>query len=203
MSTQERKQSVDFSRKCRDRVNLFFKELKSILAHFPRYQQCREWSRFDILERGIEALELSRGVINGETYCQRNEIDKTNLTNKQLCQLYRIRLNTGFDALRNELDQCKIDLAKFRLFSRAGLLEAACHVLRPTSTSKKRQRSTDDDHYTPVKKIQLNDSGYDSPNVSLSPAIRFQYAYAISRLQAQIYSQQQSTKTEQTYWRPW
>ena len=201
MSTQERK-SVDFSRKCRDRVNFFFKELKSILADFPRYQECREWSRFDILERAIEALELRRGVINGETYCQRNEIDKTNLTNKQLCQLYRTRLNTGFDALRNELDQCTTDLTKFRLFSRAGLLQAACHVLRPMSP-RKRQRSTDDDESTPVKKIQLNDSGYDSPNTSFSPALRFQYAYAISRLQAHIYSQQQSTKTEQTYWRPW
>lgn len=212
MSTNEHK-SVDFSRKCRDRVNFFFGELKSTLCSFPRYSNCHEWSRFDILERATEALELRRGVVNGKR--DQAPVDKSNLSNKELCQLYRTRLNTGFYTLRNELDKCEnVNLAKFRLFSRAGLLEATCYLLKPITPRKRRreqcdENDDDDATVTPVKKVQLNDSGYCSPQQkqNTSPALRFHYAYAIGRLQAQIYAQQQRrftvATTEPTYWRPW
>ena len=213
MSTIEHK-PVDFSRKCRDKVNFFFGELKSTLCSFPRYSNFQNWSRFETLERATEAIELRRGVVNAQR--DQMPIDKSNLSNKQLCQLYRARLNAAFDALRNELDKCTdVNLAKFRLFSRAGLLEAACHLLKPITPRKRRREQHDDDEatVTPVKKVQLNDSGYSSPQQQQSPALRFQYAYAIGRLQAQIYARQQcqqkftatrtTTTTEPTYWRPW
>ena len=187
--------STDFSRKCRDKVNISFKKLKIILSSFPRYSQCQEWSRFDILERAVEALELKRGISN--SYTRRNNIDRTNLSNKELCQLYRTRLNNAFDALKCELDLLGEDLSGFRLFSRNGILQAACAILQGDQVKVATKRKREDSEESP-NKIRLNDSGYQSP--SISPTLSLQYAYLISYLKMQEGLKQQ----EQTqFWRPW
>ena len=203
----ESKKTIDFSRKCRDRVNFFFKQLKSLLQKFPRYQNCQEWSRFDILERSVEALEFRRGLVSDESYRSKNQVDRTDLTNKELCQLYRTRLNSGFDALRTELQLAKdFDKTKFRLFSRAGILEATCSILTPLCAEispKSRKRCRDEPETSPSK-IQLNDSGYESPksNDIILPSLRFQYAY-MQYIQAHASQLLKTKQPESTYWRPW
>ena len=189
--------STDFSRKCRDKVNVSFKKLKIILSSFPRYRQCQEWSRFDILERAIESFELKRGLALSNSYTRRNRVDRTNLSNKELCQLYRTRLNNAFDALKNELDLLEDDLSGYRLFSRNGILQAACAMLHDQVKIATKRKRDDSEEESP-KKIRLNDSGYQSP--SLSPTLSLQYAYLISYLKAQESLKHQ----EQTqFWRPW
>ena len=65
---------------------------------------------------------------NGSIHQEIQDFNRKDLNNKELCQLYRTRLNLGFEKLRNILEQ-KQELRQFRLFSRAGLLEAAVHFL--------------------------------------------------------------------------
>ena len=201
----ENQKTIDFSRKCRDRVNFFFKQLRTTLQTFPRYQSCTEWSRFDILERSVEALEFRRGLVSEQSYRSKIHVDRTEMTNKELCQLYRTRLNSGFDALRSELEVAEnFDKTKFRLFSRAGILEATCSILTPLSSKlnpKSRKRCRESDKISPSK-IQLNDSGYESPKSEVSPSLRFQYAY-MQYIQAHASQLLKTKQPESTYWRPW
>ena len=189
------KKNVDFSRKCRDRVNFFFQKLKITLQTVSIYQStCLNWNRFEILERALQQIQVLDGSMikkNGST--DPNDFNRKDLNNKELCQLYRTRLNLGFEKLRNILEQ-KQELRQFRLFSRAGLLEAAVHYLETklpcngTALPKpnlKRERIDEDDQVISPKKIpkpyftnqfpliqypNLNNStGFESPDSQLSP----------------------------------
>jgi len=124
--------NVDFSRKCRDRVNFFFQKLKITLKKIPIYQSTSlNWNRFEILERALQQIQILDGSklkTNGSIHQEIQDFNRKDLNNKELCQLYRTRLNLGFEKLRNILEQ-KQELRQFRLFSRAGLLEAAVHYL--------------------------------------------------------------------------
>lgn len=196
MSTPTTNQkNVDFSRKCRDRVNFFFQKLKITLQKVSIYQStCLNWNRFEILERALQQIQVLDGSMikkNGST--DPNDFNRKDLNNKELCQLYRTRLNLGFEKLRNILEQ-KQELRQFRLFSRAGLLEAAVHYLETklpcngTALPKpnlKRERIDEDDLVISPNKIpkpyftnqfpliqypNLNNStGFESPDSQLSP----------------------------------
>ena len=196
MSTPTTNQkNVDFSRKCRDRVNFFFQKLKITLQKVSIYQStCLNWNRFEILERALQQIQVLDGSMikkNGST--DPNDFNRKDLNNKELCQLYRTRLNLGFEKLRNILEQ-KQELRQFRLFSRAGLLEAAGHYLETklpcngTALPKpnlKRERIDEDDLVISPNKIpkpyftnqfpliqypNLNNStGFESPDSQLSP----------------------------------
>ena len=194
MSTPNKSQkNIDFSRKCRDRVNFFFQKLKISLKKIPEYQSTHlNWNRFEILERALQQIQIIDG--KAETQFENTSLNISNrkdLNNKELCQLYRTRLNLGFDKLRNILEQ-KPELAQFRLFSRAGLLEATVHYLE---TKKrfcndelpkpylKRERNDDADEMISPNKVPkqcfnfsvrsntgLNTStGFESPDSGLSP----------------------------------
>ena len=221
MSTPNKNQkNVNFSRKCRDRVNFFFQKLKISLKKIPTYQSKNlNWNRFEILERALQQIQVIDGIFKNSE----NELatssnfssERKDLNNKELCQLYRTRLNLGFDKLRNILEQ-KPELAQYRLFSRAGLLEATVHYLEtksfystvPSEPTKclKRERSEDDDlispnkipkPYFPVQSNRLNTStGLDSPDSGFSPpdgaacstAMQASHLYSMELARAQLYA---------------
>ena len=196
MSTPTTNQkNVDFSRKCRDRVNFFFQKLKITLQKVSIYQSTSlNWNRFEILERALQQIQVLDGsMIKKSGSTDPNDFNRKDLNNKELCQLYRTRLNLGFEKLRNILEQ-KQELRQFRLFSRAGLLEAAVHYLETklpcngTALPKpnlKRERIDQDDQVVSPNKIpkpyftnqfpliqypNLNNStGFESPDSHLSP----------------------------------
>ena len=195
MSTPKRtQQNIDFSRKCRDRVNFFFQKLKISLKKIPEYQSTHlNWNRFEILERALQQIQIIDGKAGAQLEnIMLNNPNRKDLNNKELCQLYRTRLNLGFDKLRNILEQ-KPELAQFRLFSRAGLLEATVHYLE-TKTQffnaalpkpyLKRERSDEEDEMITPTKIpkqyfnlpvypnNLNTSiGVESPDSGFSPPV--------------------------------
>ena len=194
MSTPNKTQkNIDFSRKCRDRVNFFFQKLKISLKKFPEYQSTNlNWNRFEILERALQQIQIIDGKTEGQLEnTMVNAFNRKDLNNKELCQLYRTRLNLGFDKLRNILEQ-KPELAQFRLFSRAGLLEATVHYLEIKTQfcnaalpkpNLKRERSEEDEMISPNKipkqyfnfpvySNNLNTSiGVESPDSGLSPPV--------------------------------
>jgi len=194
MSTLNKTQSVDFSRKCRDRVNFFFQKLKISLKKIAEYQSTHlNWNRFEILERALQQIQIIDGKAESQLEnTMLNAFNRKDLNNKELCQLYRARLNLGFDKLRNILEQ-KPELAQFRLFSRAGLLEATVHYLETKTQfcnaalpkpNLKRERSEEDEMISPNKipkqyfnfpvySNNLNTSiGVESPDSGLSPPAR-------------------------------
>ena len=63
MSTPSTSQeNVDFSRKCRDRVNFFFQKLKITLKKIQIYQSTSlNWNRFEILERALQRIQILDG----------------------------------------------------------------------------------------------------------------------------------------------
>ena len=212
MSTPTTNQkNVDFSRKCRDRVNFFFQKLKITLQKVSIYQSTSlNWNRFEILERALQQIQVLDGsMIKKSGSTDPNDFNRKDLNNKELCQLYRTRLNLGFEKLRNILEQ-KHELRQFRLFSRAGLLEAAVHYLETklpcngTALPKpnlKRERIDQDDQVVSPNKIpkpyftnqfpliqypNLNNStGFESPDSHLSPVDMRSSTYS---QQSQLYS---------------
>ena len=198
MSTPSTNQkSVDFSRKCRDRVNFFFQKLKISLQKIPDYQSSGlNWNRFEILERALQQIQMIDGSNRtnfGTELATDPSSNRKDMNNKELCQLYRTRLNLGFEKLRNILEQ-KPELRQFRLFSRAGLLEATIHYLETQlpshglqmpKPSLKRERTDEDDEVISPNKIpkpyftnqfpviqypNLNNStGLESPESGSSP----------------------------------
>ena len=196
--------NVDFSRKCRDRVNFFFQKLKITLKKIPIYQSTSlNWNRFEILERALQQIQILDGSklkTNGSIHQEIQDFNRKDLNNKELCQLYRTRLNLGFEKLRNILEQ-KQELRQFRLFSRAGLLEAAVHYLERKNLETKltyngaalpkpnfkRERFEDEDEVISPNKIpkpyftnqfplipNLNNSaGFESPDSASPPTDRF------------------------------
>ena len=192
MSTLNANQkNVDFSRKCRDRVNFFFQKLKISLKKIPDYQSTHlNWNRFEILERALQQIQILDGPSHNQLQPEIENFDRKNLNNKELCQLYRTRLNLGFEKLRKILEQ-KQELRQFRLFSRAGLLEATVHYLETRLSFDavqprqrlKRERTEDDvispskipkpyitNHIPMVQYPNLNNStGLDSPDSGSSP----------------------------------
>jgi len=118
----------------------FFQKLKITLKKIQIYQSTSlNWNRFEILERALQQIQILDGSIiktNGSFQQDMQDFNRKDLNNKELCQLYRTRLNLGFEKLRNVLEQ-KQELRQFRLFSRAGLLEAAVHYLETKNLETK------------------------------------------------------------------
>ena len=218
MSTPTTNQkNVDFSRKCRDRVNFFFQKLKITLKKISNYQSTSlNWNRFEILERALQQIQILDGskmlTKNGAIHPDMNNFSRKDLNNKELCQLYRTRLNLGFEKLRNILEQ-KQELRQFRLFSRAGLLEAAVHYLDTKLPSNevtipkpnlKRERIEDGEVISPNKipkpyftnqlpLIQYpnlnNSTGFESPESQLSPVYlqsSHSHLYSLELARAQL-----------------
>ena len=209
-SLAQNQKNVDFSRKCRDRVNFFFQKLKIKLKNIPKFQSGHlNWNRFEILERALHIIQIIDGI-----QIEPNEqtgLNRKDLNNKQLCQLYRTRLNLGFDKLRNILEE-KVELRQFRLFSRAGLLEATIHYLERflllednilPKPNLKRERTCDENTISPNKLIRIlpsncqyvqysdnlnSSTGFDSPDTSMSPRMIQFNSFDFARAQLMTYN---------------
>ena len=196
MTTTVLDNTNDFSRKCRAKVNELFRSLRVKLEQLPAFKKTKNWNRFSILERAIETIRHYRGENEIELEANWN---RDGLNNKELCKLYRNRLNQTFDTLLRELSTAGFCLDKYRTTSRAGILEAACDFLDnesckrsssrlepvspaistrlPKPIPSKRSRSESHDERSSVAKrfaadSCLNDSGFASPYAVPSPLIR-------------------------------
>ena len=128
----ENEPKVDFSRKCRDKISFNFQRLRKHLEQLDEYRSLHEWNRFSILERAAETVKRLAVNNNIQSVESKNNCiwDRNGLDNKDLCKLYRSRLNNTFDQLLNELKRSNmIELSQYRTTSRAGILEAACDFL--------------------------------------------------------------------------
>ena len=182
--SENKQRNVDFSRKCRDRVNYFFQKLKNLLKSDVRYHQMADWTRFEILERAIECLKRINGDFTIDNQLQVDSDARRGMNNKQLCQLYRTRLNSAFANLRSQIEKVKnSEVEEFRLFSRAGLLEATLFVLenkieKNEKIRENRKRSIPADFevdQSPNKIPSLNNSiGTASPSDSPKPLQSYQ-----------------------------
>ena len=116
--------STSFSRKSRDRVNHHFAVLRNVLeAMFPA---CDDWNRFRIIERALI-------VIKGTTKdCTIDHMESTcNKSNKEVCAMYRSKLNLAFEMLKIELENNPlIDVKKYRLFTRSGILAGTIDLIQ-------------------------------------------------------------------------
>ena len=63
-NSTENQKNVNFSKKCRDRVNFFFQKLKITLKKIPKFQSAHlNWNRFEILERAAQMIQILEGQI--------------------------------------------------------------------------------------------------------------------------------------------
>jgi len=115
--------TTSFSKKCRNRVNEKFSKLRIILGSF--FPDCDDWNRFRVIER---ALILLRGTSNNSSVEQFEPTQS--MSNKEACALYRSKMNIAFEMLKTEVENItSIDAKKYRLFTRAGVLEAAIDAI--------------------------------------------------------------------------
>ena len=124
---QNAKQEVNFSRKCRDRVNQLFAQLRSQLE--PFYPRSEDWNRFRIIER---ALARIRGTGTGCDFAALESAEPTHQkSNKEACAFYRSKLNFAFDMLKAEIEKRpEISSRHYRLFTRAGILQGTIDILQ-------------------------------------------------------------------------
>ena len=114
----ETPQTINFSRKCRDKVNTHFANLRKMLT--PVFPDSVDWNRFKIIERALVVLG-SRKNEDFET-----EVITGQKTNKEACALYRSKLNRSFEDLKETLRvRNLVNLREYRLFTRAGILDCA------------------------------------------------------------------------------
>ena len=217
---------VDFSKKCRDRVNFNYSKLRRVLEDFGKYGECTEWTRLDILGRGIETIQiLQNRVQTALNLPKRNR----SMSNKEACSLYRDNLNTAFDVLQNEVQKCGIrEVSKFRLFSRSGIIEAAIFVIEKLKEENGIERTSGPIHSIihnrrrsfdlleeepPIldepRKLRKMSYGSLSPTSQILPAFDVQ-KYLIRRQLALLQYQQTfslfsnlSRQNNSTSWSPW
>ena len=160
--------STDFSRRCRDRVNQKFSIIRKILE--PVFLNASDWNRFRIIERTLI-------VLKGENFGQEKTKTSGTKSNREACAEYRSKLNSSFNLLRDELENSQLDSSKYRLFSRAGILEASIDALKkklefltfkpnpyPTIISRVPKRKLEDFENSIEKRSPTENSfGSDSP----------------------------------------
>jgi hypothetical protein len=114
--------STDFSRKCRDRVSRNFSIIRQMLE--PIFNNASDWNRFKIIKRALI-------VIKGEKIDHEKPSKiSTSQSNKEACAQYRSKINASFRCLRDSLEHSGCDLSKYRIFTRAGILEATIDCLK-------------------------------------------------------------------------
>ena len=118
----ETPQTTNFSRKCRDKVNTHFANLRKILT--PYFADAADWNRFKIIERALVLLGAKKSE-NFENYQAGQK------SNKEACALYRSKLNRAFEELKETLiSRNLVNLREYRLFTRAGILDCAISSLQ-------------------------------------------------------------------------
>ena len=110
------KTNTDFSKKSRNKLNERFSELRRLVE--PHFSNVSDWNRFRIIDGAIALL--TNMPIKQSTF---QSYQRAQLSNKEACAFYRIKLNQSFDALKETLLSLDISTV-LKLHSRAALLEA-------------------------------------------------------------------------------
>ena len=183
--------STDFSRKCRDRVNRNFSIIRQMLE--PVFTNASDWNRFKIIERALIIIKGEKIDFEKPTKIPNSQ------SNKEACAQYRSKMNASFGCLRDSFEKSGLDLSKYRIFTRAGILEATIDCLKskignvskpipePSIIYRAPKRKLEDYQNSIEKRSPTelstgsispnSDSDYEQPN------------YLFSRFQQQIFNQ--------------
>ena len=204
--------STDFSRKCRDRVNRNFSIIRQMLEQV--FINASDWNRFKIIDRALIVIKSEKIDLEKPTKITNSQ------SNKEACAQYRSKINASFGCLRDSLENCGLDLSKYRIFTRAGILEATIDCLKlkivnitkpipePSIIYRAQKRKLEDYHNSIEKRspselstgsISPNsDSDHEQPNVfcsqNISHKIIEQQIFNQKLIQYQIYQHQMMMK---------
>ena len=153
-------ETVSFSKRCRGRVNEKFSELRKILEII--FPNCQNWNRFHIIDLALIAIS-GKPAETGSDPLE----PALNRSNKEACAFYRAKMNAAFENLKNEIEKsAKVNSNNYRLFTRAGILQAAIDLIRqtrflpvpifpPTPTrglKRKMEENSDDERFFKMRK---------------------------------------------------